>query len=255
MVTVGCCMIGLCGHTTASRGVSTRSYYKRPCQETAALTIKGLLLSQEEQRITSPSGTPRLCSPPSLFQRHYNGSDHSVEQGGSMDVRASRSRVYQLGRPFEPMMRRTVLREVCGCSIFIPRYRPDTMVSKCRSRTRSSMLPLPRQMSSRDHYTASRSVSRASVSWREDLELSVLYLPPTAVDVKGYDSSMGFPPWANRPAHADVDVRLSGISSVNDPDSLCSSSSEYAKREGSLWSKPMSLNIWPIMNAQIPCGE
>ena len=28
------------------------------------------------------------------------------------------------------------------------------------------------------------------------------------VDVKGYDSSMGFSQWANKPALADADVRL-----------------------------------------------
>ena len=28
------------------------------------------------------------------------------------------------------------------------------------------------------------------------------------VDIKGYDSSMGFSPWANKPAVADADVRL-----------------------------------------------
>lgn len=32
-----------------------------------------------------------------------------------------------------------------------------------------------------------------------------------AVDIKGYDSSMGFSKWANKPAQADADVRLQGI--------------------------------------------
>ena len=57
----------------------------------------------------------------------------------------------------------------------------------------------------------SQSVSWISVSSREDLEPGVLYRLHIVVNVKGYDSSMGFTHWAHKPTLTDADVRLSDM--------------------------------------------
>jgi hypothetical protein len=65
----------------------------------------------------------------------------------------------------------------------------------------------PQQESSRAHYTVYQSASRISVSSREELVFLALCLSLIVVDVNGYDSSMGFTQWANKPARSDADVR------------------------------------------------
>ena len=57
----------------------------------------------------------------------------------------------------------------------------------------------------------------------------ILHQSSVAVNVKGYDSSMGFTLWANKPAPVDADVRLLKISSYDCSDFVHSLSTKYAK--------------------------
>ena len=81
-----------------------------------------------------------------------------------------------------------------------------------------------------------------------------IVLTLVVVDIKGYDSSMGFSPWANKPAVADADVRLSWMRHFHRSDPFGRLSGRCAKQGASPWSKPTSLKAWRISNVRTPYG-